>query len=295
MIAPLAHELISSGAADRWFFLRYGDPRFHLRVRFHGDEPAILGAVQQLAARALEAGLARDAELGTYQREIERYGGADGMLVAERLFHADSDAVVALLDMFEPGERGLEERWQTGVLGSHALLCDLGLDDQAQAAFTRRMHAAFEREFRADARLRNAIAGRVRAELGTVDALLAATADSEHPLTPGIAVLAQRSERISPLAADLADLRAAGSRSAAGRARDVLRAHVAQPAVPLAEQVPGIRHLCAARPGAPGSRGTAGRTAMKTRPANPAGRFTTLAPRRRHSGKSSGVTSPPIS
>jgi lantibiotic biosynthesis protein len=211
MIAPLAHELISSGAADRWFFLRYGDPRFHLRVRFHGDEPAILGAVQQLAARALEAGLARDAELGTYQREIERYGGADGMLVAERLFHADSDAVVALLDMFEPGERGLEERWQTGVLGSHALLCDLGLDDQAQAAFTRRMHAAFEREFRADARLRNAIAGRVRAELGTVDALLAATADSEHPLTPGIAVLAQRSERISPLAADLADLRAAGS------------------------------------------------------------------------------------
>jgi thiopeptide-type bacteriocin biosynthesis protein len=97
------------------------------------------------------------------------------------------------------------------VLGSDALMCDLGLDDQARAAFTRRMHAAFEREFRADARLRNAISGRVRAELGTVDALLAATADSDHPLAPGIAVLARRSERTRPVAAELAGLRAAGS------------------------------------------------------------------------------------
>jgi lantibiotic biosynthesis protein len=211
MIAPLARELISSGAADRWFFLRYGDPRFHLRVRFHGEDPAILESVRQLAARALEAGLAQDAELGTYPRAIQRYGGADGILVAERLFHADSDAVVALLDMFEPGERGLEERWQIGVLGSDALMCDLGLDDQARAAVTRHMHAALEREVQADARLRNATAGRVRAELGTVDALLAATADSNHPLAPGIAVLARRSERIRPLVAELADLRAAGS------------------------------------------------------------------------------------
>ncbi len=210
MITPLAHDLTSSGAADRWFFLRYGDPRAHLRVRFHGCDPAILESVQQLAARALEAGLAQDAQLGTYQREIERYGGADGILTAERLFHADSDAVVALLDMLEPGEHGLEERWQIGVLGSDALLRDLGLDDQARAAFTRRMHAAFEREFRADAQLRHAIAGRVRAERGTVDELLAATSDSDHPLALGVAVLAKRSERIKPLAADLAALRAAG-------------------------------------------------------------------------------------
>ncbi len=210
MIAPLAHDLTSSGAADRWFFLRYGDPRFHLRVRFHGDDPAILESVQRLAARALEAGLAQDAQLGTYQREIERYGGADGILIAERLFHADSDTVVTLLGMFEPGERGLEERWQLGALGSDALMRDLGLDDQARAAFTRQMHAALEGQFRADAQLRNAIAGRVRAERGAVEALLAATGDTDHPLAPGIAVLAQRSERIKPLAAELAALRAAG-------------------------------------------------------------------------------------
>jgi thiopeptide-type bacteriocin biosynthesis protein len=210
MIAPLAHDLTSCGAADRWFFLRYADPRFHLRVRFHGDDPAILESVQQLAARALSAGLAQDAQLGTYQREVERYGGADGIVIAERLFHADSDAVVTLLSMFEPGERGLEERWQLGALGSDALMRDLGLGDQARAALSRHMHAELERQFRADAQLRTAIARRVRAERGTVETLLAATGDSDHPLAPGIAVLAQRSEQIKPLAAELATLRAAG-------------------------------------------------------------------------------------
>jgi class I lanthipeptide synthase len=210
MIAPLAHDLTTSGAADRWFFLRYGDPRFHLRVRFHGGDPAIFEAVQRLAAHALEAGLAQDAQLGTYQREVERYGGADGVLVAERLFHADSDTVIALLGMFQPGERGLQERWQLGALGSDALMRDLGLDDQARTAFTRRMHAALDRQFRADAQLRNAIAGRVRAERGAVEALLAAAGDSDHPLAAGIAVLAQRSERTKPIVAELAALRAAG-------------------------------------------------------------------------------------
>lgn len=210
MIAPLAHDLTSSGAADRWFFLRYGDPRFHLRVRFHGGDPAILESIQQLAARALDAGLAQDAQLGTYRREIERYGGADGIVIAERLFHADSDAVVTLLGMLEPGERGLEERWQIGALGSDALMRDLGLGDQARTALTRQMHAALERRFRADAQLRTAIARRVRAERGAVEALLAATGDSDHQLAPGIAVLAQRSARIKPLTAELAALRAAG-------------------------------------------------------------------------------------
>lgn len=87
---------------------------------------------------------------------------------------------------------------------------DLGLDDQARVAFTRRMQLALDRQFRADAQLRRAIAGRVRAERGTVEALLAATADSDHPLASGIAVLAQRSERTKPLVAELATLRAAG-------------------------------------------------------------------------------------
>ena len=58
----------------------------------------------------------------TYRREVERYGGPEGILVAERVFHADSDAVVELLDLFEPGAAGLDARWRIGLLGTDRLL-----------------------------------------------------------------------------------------------------------------------------------------------------------------------------
>lgn len=209
-IGPLARHLVGSGAADMWFFIRYGDPRHHLRVRFHGEAGALREPLDLLAGRALELGLAYDVQLGTYEREVERYGGPEGMLVAERLFHADSDAVVALLAMFERGEAGLDERWRIGALGSEALMRDLGLDDETRIAQAREMHTAFEAEFRADAKLRKDIAARVRAERASVAALVALTGAEDHPLAPGLGVLAERSARIEPLAAELAELRRAG-------------------------------------------------------------------------------------
>src|SRR5262249_13829844 len=36
-IGPFARGLLDDGAIDRWFFMRYRDPEFHLRVRFRGN------------------------------------------------------------------------------------------------------------------------------------------------------------------------------------------------------------------------------------------------------------------
>ena len=191
-IAPLAHRLVASGAADSWFFIRYEDPGFHLRVRFHGEPDAIRPAVDALVAKVLDQRLAHDAAMATYRREVERYGGPDGIDVAERVFHADSDAAVDLLDLFQPGEPGLEARWRVGVLGAERLLVDLGLDATTRAALSRRMRDSFDREFRADAALRRGVAGRVREHLASLDDLV--------ELAPGVAVLDQRSARIAPLA-----------------------------------------------------------------------------------------------
>ena len=202
-VGPCARRLVDSGAADSWFFLRYEDPGFHLRIRAHGDPDAIRTAFEALAARAIDEGLAHDAMLGTYVREVERYGGAEGIVVAERLFHADSDAVVDLLDMFPPGEAGLDARWRIGLLGADRLLHDLGLDEAAWATGARSMRTAFEQEMKADARLRKDVAARVRAEHAALDELLDVSAQSDHPLAPGVGVLNERSARIAPLAAEL--------------------------------------------------------------------------------------------
>ena len=46
-------------------------------------------------------------QLDTYERETERYGGPDGIELAERLFHADSEAVLDTLDTLS-GDEGAE-------------------------------------------------------------------------------------------------------------------------------------------------------------------------------------------
>src|SRR5262249_29509426 len=93
-VAPVVREALKSGEADRWFFIRYGDPDWHLRVRLHGS-PArlaaeVLPALHAALQPALGDGRLRRLQLDTYEREVERYGGPEGILLAEEVFHADS-------------------------------------------------------------------------------------------------------------------------------------------------------------------------------------------------------------
>ena len=86
---------------DRWFFIRYFDPGPHLRIRVHA-EPAtlrreVLPLVHDWAADLRRAGLARSLQLDTYEPEADRYGGVEALEAAERVFAADSDAVLAQL------------------------------------------------------------------------------------------------------------------------------------------------------------------------------------------------------
>ncbi len=42
VVGPLVREALDSGAADRWFFIRYSDPGRHLRLRLHGTASDLL-------------------------------------------------------------------------------------------------------------------------------------------------------------------------------------------------------------------------------------------------------------
>src|SRR6185369_531759 len=105
VVAPVVREAISSGVADSWFFIRYGDPEWHLRLRFHGDPRELHARVLPLLGDAV-APLLDDRrlwrlQLDTYEREVERYGGAEGVALVERLFGIDSAAVLDLLELLE--------------------------------------------------------------------------------------------------------------------------------------------------------------------------------------------------
>lgn len=201
VVAPLVERAIETGAADRWFFLRYADPHWHLRVRFGGDAQrlqALVGEIGERLEPELRDGRIWRWQLDTYEREIERYGGPAGIELAERIFHVDSEAVLAALGDLA-GDEGAEARWRLALAGIDRLLDDFGGDLHRKRDALAAMRASFAAEHEAGSELNRQLARRLRDVRDELEELLAGEA----------AVFTRRSERLAPL---IAELRAAESR-----------------------------------------------------------------------------------
>ncbi len=142
-VAPLVRRLRDDGAIDRWFFIRYADPARHLRVRFHGRADALvaeaLPALNEALAPALADGLLYRISLDTYEREVERYGGVDGVELMEQVSEADSDAVLALLEQ----QMGELTRRHVAVASLAALYEDVGLPLETRHACSVQLRAGW--------------------------------------------------------------------------------------------------------------------------------------------------------
>jgi thiopeptide-type bacteriocin biosynthesis protein len=197
---------MAAGEADGWFFIRYGDPEWHLRVRFHGDPAKLQSGVLSRLHAALDPLLADGriwrVQLDTYEREIERYGGPEGIGLAERLFQVDSDAVLAILEMLE-GDEGADFRWRLALRGVDMLLGDLRFDPETRMRVMRGMREGFTREFGGGKGLRVQLDQRFRQEWRTLTPLLDPAGDAESELAPALEILRQRSERNAPIIEEL--------------------------------------------------------------------------------------------
>ena len=130
-IGPLAASLVASGTCDGWFFVRYADPDPHIRVRWHGEPDRLLAVVPALRLRLQELVDSRfvsRVEFATYERETERYGGDEGVILAERVFEIDSQAVVDILRNL-PHDHDGATRAEFAVLTAYRLFRDFGLTD----------------------------------------------------------------------------------------------------------------------------------------------------------------------
>jgi thiopeptide-type bacteriocin biosynthesis protein len=213
VVKPVVDTVLRTGAADRWFFIRYGDPDWHLRLRFHGQparlQAEVLGALQAAAAPLLEDGRLWRVQLDTYEREVERYGGADGIVLAEQLFQADSEAVLALAEWFIADTRG-DIRWRLALVGMHGLLGDMGFDLDTRRALLRQMRRSFATKSRADDSFSHQLGARFRRERSSLEALLHRSTGGDARLAGALAVLQRRSERLLPVMTELKECARAG-------------------------------------------------------------------------------------
>jgi thiopeptide-type bacteriocin biosynthesis protein len=209
VVAPV----VAATTPDRWFFLRYIDPEPHLRLRFAGERGHLLDTVlprlTDLVDPWLGDGRVWRMQLDTYRREVDRYGGPEGVLFAEEVFCADSEAALAMLFATD-GEQTLDLRWRLALVGIDRLLADLGLDLPVRQAMVRHLRDGAPTAHGAGEEYARRWAGKLlRRERVTLEGLLAGETPSA-PLTAGLAALDQRSARQAPSLAGLRDLSVAG-------------------------------------------------------------------------------------
>jgi thiopeptide-type bacteriocin biosynthesis protein len=206
VVKPVVDAALTTGAADRWFFIRYGDPDWHLRLRFHGLpdrlHSEVLPALQAATAPLLANGLLWRVQIDTYEREVERYGGPEGIVLAERLFHADSDAILALSDLIGADTRG-DLRWRLALLGMHLLLVELGFDLAARRSIIRKARDEFAAEFHTDANFSHQLGTKFRPERRGMETLLSLARPSDPRLADGLEILRRRSAALVPVMAEL--------------------------------------------------------------------------------------------
>ncbi len=200
VVRPFVEEALREGLADSWFFLRYSDPDWHLRVRLRGDTARLVGRLHDIAEPRVADGTIWRMQLDTYDRELTRYGGDAGMELSEQLFRHDSDAVLGLV-MELSGDTGLDSRWRLALAGTDRLLTDFGLGLAEKLAWAQARRDAFAREFRVDGPLTKALGDRYRRERTALEPLLGPAVE-DTPM-PGLALLEERSRQLVPIASEL--------------------------------------------------------------------------------------------
>jgi len=230
--APLLSAWADAGSIDSWHFVRYGDPDWHVRLRLHGSPETLvrdlLPQLRDLAEPLLRTGQIWRTQLDTYERELERYGGALGIGPAERIFHADSQAVIAIMSQL-PGDAGAELRWRMALRGIDQLFDDFGLTLAQKREIARRCRQGYGREFSAGGAFQHAISARFRRERPWLELLLSADTSPPPEVVGCIRTLDCRSAAIGPAARRIraaADSRAGTAPGLAEQAMSFAHMHV---------------------------------------------------------------------
>lgn len=196
IIKPVTDALLSNKSIDKWFFIRYNDPKPHIRVRFHYTNPAnvaeIINTLHEPIKEYIEEDLVWKVQIDTYQREIERYG-VRTMEQSEDLFFYDSRMIIDFLDMVE-GDEGEELRWLFGIRAIDTMLSDFGYDEDQKLKLLEGLKIGFGAEFGMNKFLKKQLDKKFRDEKDKINEFLVFERKDNPDYGPILDVLDQKSE-----------------------------------------------------------------------------------------------------
>lgn len=148
-IAPLTQHLLENKIIDKFFFIRYYDSDFHLRIRFKILDNKIgelISVFNNSINSLFQDGLIWKIQTDTYNRELERYG-FNLIENAESLFNIDSLTTINALNFIQEDDN---VRWLWGLASLNSYLDSFGYDLEGKILFIKLMKDFFSKEFDID-------------------------------------------------------------------------------------------------------------------------------------------------
>jgi thiopeptide-type bacteriocin biosynthesis protein len=202
VIQPLILELESKNIIEKWFFIRYSDPDFHLRIRFLLKEEEHIGWLFKHFSEVCKVFYNDEkiwkVQLDTYNRELERYG-LSSMELAESIFHIDSHSAIDIISTLESNELD-EHRWKIVLKLIDQLLDCCAFSLNGKYKLMSELQDAFGQEFGMNKSLKVQLDSKFRRERKEIVAVL-----DDDEKQPDYIRICKRSiqERVQPLLAQL--------------------------------------------------------------------------------------------
>ncbi len=131
VIHPLTKQLLKQNIICQWFFIRYSDPKHHIRLRMKLNSEMSINDISSKVKFHINAyvasGMISKIQLDTYNRELERYR-PETIEQAEELFFYDSELI---LDLFK-ANINTADLWKLAIYNVHKLFDDFqfSIDDR---------------------------------------------------------------------------------------------------------------------------------------------------------------------
>jgi thiopeptide-type bacteriocin biosynthesis protein len=197
-IAPLALALKGKGLIEKWFFIRYADPKPHLRIRFfHSADKKFwketIDNINSALAGYSGPGVIEKVQYDTYERELARYGH-EKIALSESLFYHDSEAIVHFLGLLE-GAESETLRWLMALRNIDMLLSDFGFPLEQKHELLQLLKNDFIKEFSVDKPGLLQLDQLYRTESKQIQRFLDECYDHDNGIGPLVSVFRERSEK----------------------------------------------------------------------------------------------------
>jgi thiopeptide-type bacteriocin biosynthesis protein len=198
LLRPYLDKWLTFGIIDRWFYIRYQDPDYHLRIRLHGCIPDfyafVIRDINVLIDPLMRSGKAASLVTANYVREIARYGILN-INSFEEISYWDSNAALKVLQLLKKDPQE-DIRWLLILKNIDVLLNDFGFDLHEKLNYVKRYKNGLFAEINADNSLNKILNGQFRQQQQRICAFLNTDENSQDDWRALIRILKKRSVKI---------------------------------------------------------------------------------------------------